>query len=53
MGKSITLTDNKDGKLIKKIEEFRKKNEITHFVDAVRRLCEVGLNLEETVRKIK
>ena len=45
MGKGITF-GKKDEKLIKKVENFQRKNDLEHFVDAVRKLCEIGLEFD-------
>ncbi len=50
-GKGITFGE-KDKELIKKLEDFQKRNELEHFVDAVRKLCEVGLQFEKTLNKL-
>lgn len=52
MGKSITFGE-KDKELIKKIADFQQKNDLDYFIEAVRKLCEVGLEFEKTVSKIK
>lgn len=52
MGKNISFCE-KDKELVKKIGDFQKRNELTHFIDAVRKLCEIGLDFEKTVNKIK
>ena len=52
MGKGISFGE-KDKELIKKIEEFQKKNDLDYFIEAVRKPCEVALEFEKTVSKIK
>ncbi len=52
MGKCISFS-GKDEELVKKIMAFQKKNDLEHFIDAVRKLCEVGLDFEKTVNKVR
>lgn len=51
MGRCITFCE-KDKDLVRKIEDFQKRNELEHFIDAVRRLCDVGLQFEKTLNKL-
>lgn len=43
MAKQISFGE-KDNKLIKRIEEYQKENDIKYFIEAVRQLCQCGLD---------
>ncbi len=52
MPKTIKFNDNeKDKALIKRIEKYQKSKGISSFVQAIRDLCETGLDIEKIKRK--
>ena len=46
MSKSVSFND-KDEELIKRIEKYQQENNIRHFIDAIRDLCDVALTFKE------
>lgn len=52
MSKQITFRE-KDLELIRKITNFQENQKIPSFVEAVRILCEKGLQVSELVKDIK
>ncbi|MDE6780177.1 MAG: hypothetical protein K2J40_01775 [Ruminococcus sp.] len=52
MSKGLTFNDSeRDRKIVKNIEQYQHRNEIPNFVEAVRRLCETALKIEEITNK--
>lgn len=52
MSKGLSFNKSKrDIKIVKDIEHYQHKNEISSFVEAVRRLCEIALKIEEITDK--
>ena len=49
MTKRVTFGE-KDLELVKKIEEFQKKQELPYFIEAVRILCKKGLDTNEFIK---
>ena len=48
--KTATFTE-KDIELVKRIEKYQKDKKHKSFIDAVRELCETGLDIEKIKRK--
>ena len=48
--KRVTLTDKKDTELIRKIEQYQTEKGLSHFVDAVRQLCNDALQLKKLMK---
>ena len=46
MAKSVSFND-KDKELIKRIEKYQQDNNIRHFVDAIRDLCDIALTFKK------
>ena len=52
MSKTASFNDSeKDKALVKRIEKYQKDKKHKHFIDAVRELCETGLDIEMIKRK--
>ena len=50
--RTATFNDSgKDMDLVKRIEKYMKEKGKKHFIDAVRELCETGLDIEKIKRK--
>lgn len=50
MQRKVTFTEsNRDQKIVQGILEYKKKQGLTTFIDAVRNICEIGLDYKLTV----
>jgi hypothetical protein len=52
MAKQVAFGE-KDSELIRKIKIFQKKQKLPSFIEAVRILCEKGLQVNDLVKDIK
>ena len=52
MSKRLTFTDN-DKELIEEIQLFQKEQKLPSFIEAVRRLCENGLSMNNVVKNLR
>lgn len=52
MKKQMSFAD-KDEILVKRIVEFQKRQNLDSFAEAVRILCESGLNISKAMKKLK
>ena len=52
MQRKVTFTEsNRDQKIVQGILEYKKKQGLTTFIDAVRNICEIGLDYKRVQEK--
>lgn len=49
MGKTATFTE-KDTELIRRIQQYQNEKGLSHFIDAVRQLCNDALQLKKITK---
>ncbi len=51
--KKLVTFGPRDDELVKQINAYQKKKNLPSFIAAIRELCDIALNFEMTVRKLK